>query len=170
MRPRLNLLASVFAVLVLMVFSVSTVLAATNRMITLEATAAAFPPEASGHIVLKVEEWPSPSPWENVGISFHLDVSKLDCRASFLLERSYEFYVLYVNDQRLASFDTVCGWGPGVRSFQSIIIYTITPTNNPLEGWLDDPVNDDVHAVIQIENHLNAPGVGTVVLEGWLEE
>ncbi len=121
--------------------------------------------DASGRIILQHQEFPDNSQFGGLIVdAFDLDFRGLPCRGSFDVATSEEFYVLYVNGQRLVSFNTSCGAGGG-ENYRTILRFSGI---EQLQGWLDDPIHDDIHA----EVFLQSDGVagGTLVLEGWLEE
>ncbi len=161
----------IFAAIMLM--SVASVVYAetTNRTVELEATSNALRDDARARLIVGIVDQSDTGSGKGRWVTFALNFTRLSCLGPFSTEDGVLFYALYVNDQRLLSFNTKCRYAgaPGDigGEFNTSLIFTDT-NQDELIGWLDDPLNDDIRAIVRLESHEFDPGQGPIVLAGLL--
>ena len=145
----------------------------TNRFVKMEAVPdipSGIRDDANGSLVVGITDQSNTGSGGGRWVVFSLNFSKLTCLGPFSIDQSVLFYTLYVNDQRLLSFNTKFKYaiqGEIGGDFSTGLIFTDV-NQHELTGWFDDPVTDDIHAIVRGESHEYPPGNGPIVLEGWL--
>jgi hypothetical protein len=174
----------IFAVIVLM--SVASVVHAetTNRFVNLQTPPGVIDgirDDANGRLIVGITDRSDTGSGQGRWVVFDLNFSRLLCLGPFDAAAGDYFYVLYINEHRLLSFNTKCQYsiqGGIGGDFSTRLIFT-DANQDELTGWLDDPVNDDIYVGVWVMSHESYHG-GTppgghedttyLVLEGWLTD
>ena len=146
------------------------------RWVELSATANAPSEDSSGRLYIGSRQVDLPP--EEQGVGFMFNVAQLTCRGSTWSteERDtapFEVYRLKVNGEPIVTFNTSCpGWGVGNGVPRGGDWHTemYIQGAESLEGWLDYPATDPIHAEVYLESPMADPPTSTLVLEGWLVE
>jgi len=174
----MKLLLQLFTAVVLALSALHANAVTTNRTVDLEATSNALREDARARLVIGITDQRNANSRYGLEVVFALDVTRLPCLGPFSTEQSVLFYTLYVNDQRLLSFNTKCQYAiPGEigGDFNTGLIFV---DNDEWDWWLQDPVNDPIHAAVYVESHFSPPddyqppqtsGDSKIILEGFLD-
>ena len=140
----------------------------TMRLVELEPTVDAPRDDSSGRMVVTYQDFSqNPSQFNSETVIINVNFSRLTCKNTWVVRNSDLHYVLFINDQRIMTFNTQCRYyipgSPGGDFSQSLHYQR----EGGFSDWLDDPVNDPIHAIVR---DAGDGWLGNVVLEGWLVE
>jgi len=131
--------------------------------------------DARGRLIVGIFDQSNENSRYGREVVLDLNFSRLNCLGPFDLFNSSAIYVLYINNQRVMMFNTQCKYaisGGLGGDFSTALIFT---DYKMWELFLQDPVNDPIHAVVRLEHPEYEPydppsWIGPKILEGWLTD